>query len=264
MNIRFYAFFILAFTLFLSPLSFASIKNVQTINNATLSGQAAYRFLKITDDQNTNTFYINAVLLNNNHYSAQIVDQEKEVSFFSINQIYKTTLENNAFLGINGGFFLPNKKPLGLLIIDGKQVSDYSHSHLLSGFVFIDKKGAVNITDRKEPYENMNNAIQTGPFLINLKGQIAVKPHPIKDRRTVLALTDNNDLLVLATNETTLFDLATLLHDHSDWLGVKKIRVAINLDGGTSTAMSLFLPSQQPLVIPEILPVRSGIIFKLK
>lgn len=234
------------------------------MNHVTLSGQAAYHFLKITDNQNTNAFYVNAVLLNNHHYSAQIVDQEKTASFFPINQIYKTTLENNAFLGINGGFFLPNKKPLGLLVIDGKQVSDYSHSHLLSGFIFINKEGVITITDRKEPYVDMNNAIQTGPFLIDLKGQIAVKPHPIKDRRTVLALTDNNDLLVIASNETTLFDLATLLHDHPDWLGVKKIRVAINLDGGTSTAMSLFLPSQQPLIIPEILPVRSGIIFKLK
>lgn len=264
MNIRFFAFFLPFFTLFLGAVSLASIKNVQPINHVTLSGQAAYHFLKITDNQNSNAFYVNAVLLNNNHYSAQIVDQEKGVSFFPINQIYKTTLENKAFLGINGGFFLPNKKPLGLLVIDGKQVSDYSHSHLLSGFIFIDKEGAVNIIDRKEPYENVNNAIQTGPFLINLKGQMAVKPHSTKDRRTVLALTENNDLLVIATNETTLLDLATLLHDHPNWLGVKKIRVAINLDGGTSTAMSLFLPSEQPLVIPEILPVRSGIIFKLK
>ena len=264
MNNRLRAFFMLILTLFLSAQSFASLKNVQPINNVTLSGQAVYRFLKITSDQNTNGFYVNAVLLNNNRYAAHIIDQEKTSSFFPINQIYKATLDNNAFLGINGGFFLPNKKPLGLLVINGKQVSDYSHSHLLSGFIFIDKNGAVNITDRKEPYENVSNAIQTGPFLINLKGQIAVKPHPIKDRRTVLALTESNDLLVIATNETTLFDLATLLHDHSDWLGVKKIRVAINLDGGTSTAMSLFLPSEQPLVIPEMLPVRSSILFKLK
>jgi len=235
----------------------------QLLHQENVNNQAQYRFSKWTSLENNKPIYINSVLLNQQHYTAHIIDQENTFNFFSVKQIYKTTLANNGFLGINGGFFTPDNKPLGLLIIDGKQISNFSRSYLLTGLILINKAGDVAIIKRGTKYSAVNNVIQTGPFLI-FNNKLEVKKQGKVDRRTVLVLTDKNDLLVISSSETTLFDLATILMQHPEAFNSKKIKVAINLDGGTSTAMSLFLPAKQPLIIPEILPVRSGIIFKLK
>lgn len=246
-----------------APLIHAASWKVEVLSQVNVNKQAQYRFLKFTSSTDQ-SFYVNSVVLSNNHYHAHIIDQENTLTLFPTNQIYKTTIQNNAFLGINGGFFTPENQPLGLLIIDGKQISKLSPSRLLSGLVLIQDNGEITITDRDASYQQAKDVVQTGPFLMNAAGKIVVKPQDQKDRRTVLALSEMNDLLVLASNETTLFDLATVLSELPDAFGVKKIKIAINLDGGTSTAMSLLLPGRPPLIIPEILPVRSGIIFKLK
>ena len=253
----------LVFMLGFVQLGFAHQWESKTTAEYNVKNQAQYRLIEFYNKNTEQTVRLHTVSLSNNQYSAALVDQIPQIKHITLRKIYQTTKVNHAFLGINASYFTPENKPLGLVIMQGKKINPLSHSSLLTGIVFVNSSG-LHITTRNSPIKNADYALQAGPFLIRPGGQLAIKSKGEVNRRTVLALTGANNLLVISASPVSLYNLAHLLKKHPQAFGAKSIKVALNLDGGSSTAMSILFPHKSAMVIPEILPVKNALVFKLK
>lgn len=258
--------FFIQMLLLSSTFSFAGVWNSQISDVVQVGEQARYQFVTLDSDQQNaiHSVDMHEVILKKGHYSAQIVNQDLGLGFFGAPRVNQTTFQEHAFLGINAGFFTPDNQPLGLLIQEGKKLSRLIHSPLLSGIVAIDPMGNLDISSIEDQYNDQNAAFQAGPILFKANANVVIRKTNKADRRTVLAVSNSGDLIVLITTPVSLYDLAQLIKDQEKTIAPDGLKIAINLDGGTSTSMSLFLPGKRPLIVPEILPVRNVVLFKLK
>jgi len=203
-------------------------------------GQGQYIMLKATT-ASQHTVRIHAVTLNPGRYRARLVTLDKVTTHFPIARI---AAKHNAFLAINGGFFTPDFKPLGLYIYQGEQQSRFIVNRLLSSLVFINRQGKLTlqtslIQSSRPRRFSAYYAFQCGPTLLR-RGLISVYKNSNKRaRRTVIAQARDGKLVVMVTSTISPYDLALLLQQHPRWFGVDRFTRVANLDGGSSTAMSL-------------------------
>ncbi len=73
--------------------------------------------------------------------------------------------------GVNGGYFDPEDKPVGLLISDGKLIAPLRKARLLSGVMMV-SNGQLQLlrTAEYSPKRKATAALQCGPFLVD-RGQ---------------------------------------------------------------------------------------------
>ncbi len=142
---------------------------------------------------------------------------------------------------VNGGYFHPDYRPLGLLAVDGRAVHPLERAALLSGLLLDNGTGAPALL-RRDAYKPgatpPRQALQAGPFLLDngvpVAGLNAARPA----RRTAV-LTDGRGRWALAVipARLTLAEAAALLA-RPGVLGEKvNVKRALNLDGGSSTAL---------------------------
>jgi uncharacterized protein YigE (DUF2233 family) len=143
--------------------------------------------------------------------------------------------KNQALAGINGGFFQPDFKPLGLIIVDGRQTNPIRKTDW--GIFLIENERARIIHTRDFQNDRMiTQALQVGPRLVaegrelRLKRQVA--------RRSALGITSDGDVILLNTEDTEVYaqDLARIfrLPEVEGGLGCRE---ALALDGGPSAQM---------------------------
>ncbi len=164
---------------------------------------------------------------------------------------------NNCEFLINGGFYSPEFKHLGLLVSDGMTVSEKQNNSLLNGFISVNSMATPKIGVLAD--EEIRLALQTGPLLME-NGQL--KTLNIKNdkyaRRSIAMVTGANELVFAIIysgdarfsgpllSETPglieIFSQKTTLH----------IADAINLDGGKASA---FITSE--IAVTELSPVGS-------
>lgn len=137
--------------------------------------------------------------------------------------------------GVNGGFFHPDYRPLGLMIASGQRTQSLETSKLLSGVVYSDQKG-IHLVRRAQfkDHPGITALLQTGPYLVEagatVRGLSASDPR----RRTFIATDWRGNWVIGATTALTLAELGDCLGSTSALTGWKIDR-AINLDGGSST-----------------------------
>lgn len=205
-------------------------------------------------------------------YKAEIVDQpiKDETKF---NSVAKIVTGRGAIAGVNGGFFTKEFTPNGLCVIEGEMLASIKRlkSPVLAGILLIDKNGevslspAINFTPAKDRF---NFALQAGPFLLTNDGQLSGEMTAAgfiakqQTKHTVLALGNDNQLLVISTSAASLIDLAECLRSLPVAFGVKRVLVALSLDGGRSAALTVRLPGRT-LELPEGWPVRNAVAISL-
>ena len=168
--------------------------------------------------------------------------------------------KTQALAAINGGFFLPDYRPLGLLIVDGQEVNPLRNA---DWGVFLIQGNRPRMIHTKE-FQNdrtISQALQVGPRLVVdgkekiLKKQVA--------RRSALGITFRNQIILLNTEETDIYaqDLARIFHLPQSEGGLE-CRDAMVLDGGPSAQMYADYKSLK-IDIPGGWPVPNGIgVFK--
>jgi len=140
---------------------------------------------------------------------------------------------HSALAAINGGFFTPEGKPLGLLIENGTSRGSVNRSSNLGNTVYLDTPPSL-IT--RESYLNnkpeTRNLLQAGPRLM-WKGSI---PSGLKNQtprpRSFILWDGGNKLALGHAQSATLASLAKALSAQP--IPGMKITHALNLDGGTS------------------------------
>jgi Phosphodiester glycosidase len=159
-------------------------------------------------------------------------------------------------VGVNGGFFKPDFRPVGLLISDGKLIAPLQPARLMTG-ILSGSTHEMRIQRLREfsRQEKTNAAVQSGPFLVDHDEAVPGLDESHVARRTFVA-TGTNDRAVLGTcSEVSLGELAAILTTArlaEDF----KIQRALNLDGGSSSAFWFAREKGSAFSIREQKPVR--------
>lgn len=141
---------------------------------------------------------------------------------------------------INGGFYGKDDNPLGLVITNGKVVSDYEKNMLFNAVFFV-QNGKAEIST--EIPVNPDLALQTGPLLLTNKQPLKLAINNDEaSRRSVAAINDAGQpvFMVIYKPESTydgplLGDLPLHLQEIEKNLHIT-FSSAVNLDGGSASA----------------------------
>jgi exopolysaccharide biosynthesis protein len=182
--------------------------------------------------------------------------------------------KTSPLLAVNANFYLPETyKPIGLMVSDGKTLAPWK-SGAGSGVFFVDRQQA-SIEWAKEQaavWDGAEAAVQAGPLIIEPDGKPGIFADTQKYRaRTALGLDRQRRVVVLCTRRKDeqgtelsgldLFELMQIMQLDPK-IGGLGLKVALNLDGGTSTALALRHPKQK-LDIHSVHPVPTGLaVFK--
>ncbi len=162
--------------------------------------------------------------------------------------------------GINGGYFGADaaRTPLGLLRHGGRQVTPLaSGSFAVAGVLYDTGKELRLERSRKLTAKvgQMKEAIQGGPFLVE-KGKKVAGLNAVRRARRSFVATDGKGRWCLAmSSPLTLDELAAWLASGRA-LGNFKVAIALNMDGGTSSA---FLCTTPEVCKPNAKAVRNYI-----
>jgi uncharacterized protein YigE (DUF2233 family) len=162
----------------------------------------------------------------------------------------------NCLAGVNGGYFDPENKPVGLLISDGKVIAPLRKARLLSG-VMIVSNGRMQLL-RVAEYSSKRKAttaLQCGPFLVD-RGQPVPGLNDTRSARRTFIVTGGSDRAAIGfCSGVTLAQLGNILATTAVAPDLKAQR-ALNLDGGSSSAF-WFAGEREPFSISEQKTVRN-------
>lgn len=145
--------------------------------------------------------------------------------------------KRGALAGVNGGYFQPDRAPLGLVVRQGVEIHSLEHARLLSGVLSVTP---TNITIQRtaafKASPAVREALQAGPFLVE-RGQPITGLNATKDAaRTVVFQNARGRAGFLIGKSATLAEMAEILATPAIFPEGKVVR-ALNLDGGSSTAL---------------------------
>ena len=254
----------------LSSMTFADQSNIRLLSKKDLPHQlGTFREIEfnLSDDQ---TITFDSALLNY-RYQAELYQNENKIQLLA-DYLDELSQKNNFIIGINGGYYQANFTPAGLFMYQGKLIKPISHSPFFNACLIINDKNNVLIGTNLEACKNAHNALQAGPLLIEdykkssrlpllQKKSKSMADFFDQHKRTVLAVTNDDRLLIIITSPIALIDLADFLEKHADAFGVKKIKIAMNLDGGSSTGMYIRF-ADEPFYSHELKHVKTFLFVK--
>lgn len=138
--------------------------------------------------------------------------------------------------GVNGGFFHPDWRPLGLVVSQGQRINRLEKSRLLSGVIYSDPSGIYLLRRGQfRDHPDILDLLQSGPYLIEAGRPVKGLSTTPARRRTFIA-TDwhGHWVLGVVVSPLSLAELGACLASQgalTDW----RVDRAINLDGGSST-----------------------------
>lgn len=174
------------------------------------------------------------------------------------NELAAAAARAGARAGVNGGYFDPDFRPLGLRIIDGATTSPMTHARLLTGILCRSERGVqilrVNEFSPKRHYEA---ALECGPFLVDHGSALKTLDRTRTARRTFAFITRDGKAALGIASDLSLAAVA-------DVLGTPELKIsrAMNLDGGSSTAFWCRRENADPISIREFKSVRDFVVFK--
>jgi hypothetical protein len=163
--------------------------------------------------------------------------------------------EAGALLAVNGGFFLADFTPLGLLVSQGRELNALRR---VDWGVFSVARGRAAVVHRREwraPH-GLEFAIEAGPRLVVAGRVLSLKPQ--RARRTALCVRAPDDVAVVVTaGPLYTSELAELLA-RSEREGGLGCVDALNLDGGSSTQL-WFDHGGRRIEVPAVAPVANAV-----
>jgi uncharacterized protein YigE (DUF2233 family) len=138
--------------------------------------------------------------------------------------------------GVNGGYFDTEFKPIGLRVADNTTFSPLRRARLITGILLQSDRGidVVRVGEFSHT-KKIIAAVQSGPFLVEGNKRIRGLNDSQLARRTFAGLATNDRAFLGVCSDVSLVQLASLLATTSI-VPDSKIRRAMNLDGGSSSA----------------------------
>ena len=138
--------------------------------------------------------------------------------------------------GVNGGYFDTEFKPIGLRVANGKTFSPSRRARLITGILLQSDRGidVVRVSEFSRT-KKIIAAIQSGPFLVEGSKRIRGLNDSQLARRTFAGTATNDRAFLGFCSDVSLAELANILAT-APIAADSKIRRAMNLDGGSSSA----------------------------
>lgn len=175
-------------------------------------------------------------------------------------EVKEMARKTQALAVINGGFFLPDYRPLGLLVVEGKEVNPLRKTDW-GVFIMQENRPRILHTRDYAQEKGVTQALQVGPRLVvdgrelRLKKQVA--------RRSAVGVNGKGQVLLVHTEDTDAYaqDLARIFYLPEKEGGLE-CTDALTLDGGPSAQMYADYKSLK-IDLPGGWPVPNGIgVFK--
>ncbi len=170
--------------------------------------------------------------------------------------------KRGVFAAVNGGYFHPDRTPLGLVIWQGKTIHPLQRAKLLSGMVVAGRSrvSLLRVAEYKAS-PSISDALQAGPFLVDGGKPVAGLNADRLAARTVVFIDDKGRCGILVCKYASLAETGAILATHGV-AGPGRIVRALNLDGGSSTG--LWVKGEPPFYLREGKGVRNylGIVAK--
>ena len=145
--------------------------------------------------------------------------------------------KRGALAAVNGGYFHPDRTPLGLVVRQGVTIHALERAKLLSGILVVRKdRIALLRTGEFRASKDVREALQAGPFLVDGGKAVAGLNDTRGAARTVVFADSAGDFGLLICKSATLAEMGRILATPG-LLATGKITRALNLDGGSSTAL---------------------------
>jgi hypothetical protein len=164
-------------------------------------------------------------------------------------------LRERCLAGVNGGYFDPDYRPIGLLVADGRTIVPLQRARLLTG-VLSELAGKVQIWRVGEfsRQQRADAAIECGPMIVDFGKPVRGLELARPARRSFAAVAANDHAALGFCSDITLANFATILvlPLATDF----KIQRALNLDGGSSSAFWFARKDGSAFSIPEQKTVR--------
>lgn len=165
---------------------------------------------------------------------------------------------NDCIAGVNGGYFAADRDhtPLGILRHEGKQKTPLATKGFTVSGILYDTGKKLKLERShalSTPVEQMEEALQGGPFLVEKGKVVSGLNNDKKARRTFIATDERGNWCIGISSALTLHQLASWLAQ-PDSLGNFQVQKALNLDGGTSSA---FWDKQGGIYLPGSKNVRN-------
>jgi len=138
--------------------------------------------------------------------------------------------------GVNGGYFDTEFKPIGLRVAESTTFSPLRRARLITGILLqSDRRIDVIRVSEFSRTKKTVAAIQSGPFLVEGNKRIRGLNDAQLARRTFAGIAANDRALLGFCSDVSLAELANILAT-APIVSDSKIRRAMNLDGGSSSA----------------------------
>jgi len=138
--------------------------------------------------------------------------------------------------GVNGGYFDTEFKPIGLRVAGGTTFSPLRRARLITGILLQSDRGidVIRVSEFSGT-KKIIAAIQSGPFLVEGNNRIRGLNDSQMARRTFAGIATNDRAFLGFCSDASLAELANIVAT-TPIIADSKIRRAMNLDGGSSSA----------------------------
>jgi uncharacterized protein YigE (DUF2233 family) len=181
----------------------------------------------------------------------RIIDQSSEPRL----DLEEAMSRGNFLAAVNGGYFDPDYKPIGLLIVDGTMIAPLQKARLLSGVLSASaKKVQISRVAEFSLAQKPDAAVESGPMVVDLGKSVRGLESTRAARRTFGAVGAGDKAALGFCSDVTLADFSNILASIS--IPDFKIQRALNLDGGSSSAFWFKRANGSAFSIAEEKPVR--------
>ncbi len=233
-------FTLLSLSLFSATFRYADWKVTDNSPAQSSDSPLIYERFTVSEVGDTSFFAtkrIDLVWFNSRKHTFKVIDNgPADATVFPNLAAAMTT--HGCLAGCNGGFFLKDHSPSGLMIAGGQSTGRFGQGGLLSGVIL--SSGNINpyVLRRAEygPKYKPTDLIQTGPFLVDQGKPVAGLSKENARRRTFVLHDGDNGFAIGLSDALTLAQLAEVLA-HKSFSPARKIHRGLNLDGGTSSGL---------------------------
>ncbi|MHA3771766.1 phosphodiester glycosidase family protein [Verrucomicrobiota bacterium sgz303538] len=143
-----------------------------------------------------------------------------------------------ALAAVNGGYFHPDRTPLGLVVSGGTTLHPLERAKLLSGLLVASKDGvSLRRVGEFKMSPSVREALQAGPFLVDGGKAVPGLNAGRSAARTVVCTVGSGRAALVVCRSATLAETAQILLTAGLLPDGGKITRALNLDGGSSTGL---------------------------
>ena len=210
-----------------------------------------HRYIVVEDSAAGDRASLELAVFSTKSCRLRVIDQPNEPRV----DLEEVMTRGNFLAAVNGGYFDPDYKPIGLLIVDGTMIAPLQKARLLSGVLSAStKKVQILRVAEFSMAQKPDAAIECGPMIVDLSKPVRGLESTRPARRTFAAIGAGEKAALGFCSDVTLADLSNILASVS--ITDFKILRALNLDGGSSSTFWFKRANGSAFSIAEQKPVR--------